>query len=117
VLVSVTGGMRTAEVPADRINLSFVLGNRAMIGSVNAAREHFESGVRDLLHAESEYPEWLSRLFTHRVAGLERHEELFEALEHGRGVIKVLCDVAADRPLAEPSGGRYGAAEQVATAG
>src|SRR6516162_8843376 len=36
VLSSVTGGDRKVEVPADRINLGFVLGNKVMVGTVNA---------------------------------------------------------------------------------
>src|SRR5262249_25088573 len=36
VLSSVTGGDRKVEVPADRINLDFVLGNKVMVGTVNA---------------------------------------------------------------------------------
>ena len=31
------------DVPADRINLEFVLGNKVMVGTVNANREHFEA--------------------------------------------------------------------------
>jgi threonine dehydrogenase-like Zn-dependent dehydrogenase len=96
VLISVTGGMRNAEVPTDRINLGFVLGNKVMVGSVNANHEHFEAGVRDLLHAEAQYPGWLGQLFTHRVRGLDNYAELFEILEHGTGVIKVFCEVAAE---------------------
>jgi threonine dehydrogenase-like Zn-dependent dehydrogenase len=93
VLLSVTGGARTAEVPADRINLDFVLGNRVMLGSVNASREHFEAGVRDMALAESTYPGFLKHLLTHPVKGLERVEELFETLG-ARGTIKVFCEVA-----------------------
>ena len=51
VLSSVTGGDRKIEVPADKINLEFVLGNKVMVGTVNANREYFESGVRDLSQA------------------------------------------------------------------
>ena len=36
------------EVPADRINLDFVLGNKVMVGTVNANREYFEMGVKDM---------------------------------------------------------------------
>lgn len=93
VLVSVTGGTRTAEVPADRINLDFVLGNRVMLGSVNAGREHFEAGVRDMALAESMYPGFLRSLLTHPVRGLEHVQELFETLG-ARGAIKVYCEVA-----------------------
>ena len=37
VLVSVTGGDAHGEVPADAINLGFVLGNKVMVGTVNAS--------------------------------------------------------------------------------
>jgi threonine dehydrogenase-like Zn-dependent dehydrogenase len=94
VLSSVTGGDRKIEVPADRINLEFVLGNKVMVGTVNANREYFELGVRDLAQAESEYPGWLNRLLTHRVEGLENYRELFEKLTAAKGAIKVYCEVA-----------------------
>ncbi len=42
VLSSVTGGKHTIEIDADKINLEFVLGNKVMVGTVNAGREHFE---------------------------------------------------------------------------
>ena len=53
VLSSVTGGDKMIEVPADRINLEFVLGNKVMVGTVNANREYFELGVRDMAQAEA----------------------------------------------------------------
>ena len=53
VLSSVTGGDRRCEVPADKINLEFVLGNKVMVGTVNANREYFERGVEDMALAES----------------------------------------------------------------
>jgi threonine dehydrogenase-like Zn-dependent dehydrogenase len=95
VLSSVTGGDRMIEVPADRINLDFVLGNKVMVGTVNANREYFEAGVRDLAQAEAEYPGWLGCLLTHPVAGLENFQELFEKLSGTKGAIKVYCEVAA----------------------
>lgn len=94
VLSSVTGGDRKIEVPADKINLEFVLGNKVMVGTVNANREYFEMGVKDLAQAESEYPGWLSRLLTHPVKGLENYKVLFEMLNNGNGAIKVFCEVA-----------------------
>jgi threonine dehydrogenase-like Zn-dependent dehydrogenase len=95
VLSSVTGGDRMIEVPADRINLDFVLGNKVMVGTVNANREYFESGVRDMSQAEEEYPGWLGRLLTHPVPGLENFQDLFEKLSSAKGAIKVYCEVAA----------------------
>ncbi len=94
VLSSVTGGDRTIEVPADRINLEFVLGNRVMVGTVNANRRYFESGARDMALAAAEYPGWLDRLLTHPVKGLENVEELFRTLTTTKGAIKVFCAVA-----------------------
>ncbi len=94
VLTSVTGGDRTIQIPADRINLGFVLGNKVVVGSVNANREYFEMGVKDLSQAELAYPGWLGRLLTHPVKGLENYRQLFEYLEHGTGVIKVFCEVS-----------------------
>ncbi len=94
VLSSVTGGDRKVEVPADKINLEFVLGNKVMVGTVNANREYFEMGVKDLAQAEAEYPGWLSRLLTHPVRGLQNYQELFAKLTNPNGAIKVFCEVA-----------------------
>ena len=95
VLSSVTGGGREVTVPADKINLDFVLGNKVMVGTVNANREYFESGVKDMAQAEAQYPGWLSKLLTHPVRGLENYRQLFEALNGAKGAIKVFCEIAA----------------------
>ncbi len=94
VLSSVTGGDKMLEIPADKINLEFVLGNKVMVGTVNANREYFEMGVRDMSQAEAEYPGWLARLLTHPVKGLENYQELFDKLTNAKGAIKVFCEVA-----------------------
>ena len=93
VLTSITGGGRRLEVPADRINLEFVLGNKVMVGSVNASRENFESGVRDMSQAEAEYPGWLRQLLTDPVRGLDNYRDLFERLQNPDGAIKIFCEV------------------------
>lgn len=92
-MVSVTGGSRLLEVPADKINLGFVLGNKVAFGSVNANREYFESGVKDLSTAELQYPGWLRRLLTHEVHGLENYAEMIRLLTDTKGAIKVYCNV------------------------
>ena len=95
VLSSVTGGDRKiCQVPADMINLHFVLGNKVMVGTVNANREYFEMGVRDMAHAEAEYPGWLERLLTHPVKGLENYSEPLDKLTSAKSAIKVFCEVA-----------------------
>ncbi len=83
ILASVTGGERkTDAVPSDKINQMFVLGNRAMVGTVNANREHFEMGVKDLALCEAMYAGWLSRMMTHKIKGLENYAEVFDILEN-----------------------------------
>src|SRR6476660_357744 len=94
VLSSVTGGDQMIQIPADRINLAFVLGNKVMVGTVNANREYFEMGVGDMAQAEAEYPGWLSKLLTDPVKGLENYQELFQKLTSPNGAIKVFCEVA-----------------------
>jgi threonine dehydrogenase-like Zn-dependent dehydrogenase len=94
-MVSVTGGSCQIEIPADKINLSFVLGNKVAFGSVNANREYFESGVKDLSTAELQYPGWLKKLLTHEVKGLENYGEMIRLLTETKGAIKVYCSVAA----------------------
>jgi threonine dehydrogenase-like Zn-dependent dehydrogenase len=93
VLSSVTGGDRKVEVPADRINLEFVLGNKVMVGTVNANREYFETGVQDMSAAVLEYGDWLLKLLTHPVHGLENYPKLLELLTKGNEVIKVYSEV------------------------
>jgi glucose 1-dehydrogenase len=94
-MVSVTGGSRQIEIPADKINLGFVLGNKVAFGSVNANREYFETGVKDLSTAELQYPGWLKGLLTDPVRGLENYAEMIRILTQAKGSIKVYCEVAA----------------------
>ena len=79
----------------DRINLGFVLGNKVMVGTVNANREYFEAGVSDFSRAELTWPGWLGKLLTHRVDGLAQFAQLVDLLEHGQNVIKAYCQVAS----------------------
>ena len=94
VLSSVTGGEHTLQVQADKVNLEFVLGNKLMVGTVNANRAYFESGVRDMTLAEALYPEWMKKLLTHPVKGLANYQQAFEYLEHAKDAIKVYYEVA-----------------------
>ncbi|MCL4708913.1 glucose 1-dehydrogenase [bacterium] len=94
VLSSITGANKMIEVPADKINLEYVLGNKVTVGTVNANREYFEMGVKDMAHAEAEYRGWLKRLLTHPVKGLENYQDLLNQLTTAKGAIKVFCEVA-----------------------
>src|SRR6185369_10400009 len=94
VLASVTGGERTYEVPVDRINQGFVLGNKVMVGTVNAHRDDFAEGVQDMLRAEAFYPGWLGRLLTTEIDGLDA-EQILEHFRARDGAIKAFVQVAA----------------------
>jgi threonine dehydrogenase-like Zn-dependent dehydrogenase len=96
VLASITGGDRKAEINSDRINQGFVLGNKVMVGTVNAAPSDFRSGVDDLIKAEAIYPGWLGQLLTTPIRGLENYEEMLRALTEDRDAIKVYVEVAAN---------------------
>jgi glucose 1-dehydrogenase len=93
MLASVTGGDRRAELPTDRINQRLVLGNRAMVGTVNAARRDFERGVERMAEAEAAYPGWLASLITTRIAGLAGYAEMLAHLEHDDDAIKVVVEL------------------------
>jgi glucose 1-dehydrogenase len=96
ILASVTGGNREHAIPADRINLDFVLGNKLVVGTVNANRDYFEAGVYDFARAELEFPGWLSQLLTHPVNGLEQYGEMMQTLTMERSAIKVFVNVACE---------------------
>ncbi|MPZ14464.1 MAG: alcohol dehydrogenase catalytic domain-containing protein [Chloroflexi bacterium] len=94
VLASVTGGDRKVEFNADTINQGFVLGNKVMVGTVNASRADFLSGVTDLIKAEALFPGWLGKLLTTPVRGLEQYEEMVRHLSENREAIKVYVQVS-----------------------
>jgi threonine dehydrogenase-like Zn-dependent dehydrogenase len=94
VASSVTGGRREVTVPSDEINLGFVLGNKVLVGTVNASREDFEAAVYDLAISEAEYPGWLARLFTRQVDGLNSCPQEIRLLESKPGSIKTFVEVA-----------------------
>src|SRR5437764_14185134 len=94
VLSSVTGGEKKAEVNADKINQGFVLGNKVTVGTVNASRADFVSGVDDMVKAEAFFPGWFDKLLTMRVNGLENYAEMLRHLTEDKEAIKVYVEVA-----------------------
>jgi glucose 1-dehydrogenase len=95
VLSSITGGDRKVEVNSDAINQSFVLGNKVMVGTVNASAADFRSGVDDLIKAEALFPGWLGQLLTTPIKGLENFEQMLRELTENRDAIKVYVEVAS----------------------
>lgn len=94
VWTSVTGGKRKVEVPSDHLNLNWVLGNKLLLGSVNANRRHFEAGIRDLALAEVTYPGVVGRILTHPVEGLDNYREMMRLLVDDPTALKVYVKVA-----------------------
>ena len=93
ILASVTGGDCQHTISADKINLDFVLGNKLVVGTVNANRQYFETGVYDFARAELEFPGRLSKLLTHPVNGLESCAEMMQTLTMEKNAIKVFVNV------------------------
>lgn len=91
---SITGGDRKTEVPSDKINIEWVLGNKLLLGSVNANRTHFEMGIRDLALGNVMYPGVLEKILTHPVDGMDNHAEMMRLLIEDDDALKVFVNVA-----------------------
>jgi glucose 1-dehydrogenase len=64
-LTGISHGERVTEVRSDAMNSALVLANKAVFGSVNAARRHYDQAADALAAAD---PGWLTRLITRRLA-------------------------------------------------
>jgi glucose 1-dehydrogenase len=96
VWTSITGADRRHEVASDKINIDFVLGNKLLLGSVNANREHFEMGIRDLALGEMMYPGVIERILTNPVNGLDNYKEMMRLLVEEKSALKVYMNVAEE---------------------
>jgi threonine dehydrogenase-like Zn-dependent dehydrogenase len=94
VWTSVTGGRQHVEVPSDKVNLDWVLGNKLLLGSVNANREHFEMGIKDLALGEVMYPGVIERILTTPIEGLDNYAQMMSALVDDTQALKVFVEVA-----------------------
>jgi threonine dehydrogenase-like Zn-dependent dehydrogenase len=64
VLTGIPGGDRPLDVHGAALMRQLVLQNQAMVGSVNAARGHFQMGVNDLLTATHRWGDHVAGLIT-----------------------------------------------------
>lgn len=96
VWTSITGGEARCELPSDKINLSWVLGNKLLVGSVNANRGHFEAGIRDLALGEAHYPGVTHRILSHPVDGLDNYGQAMNLLVTDKAALKVFINVAEE---------------------
>jgi len=89
VLTGIPGGDRPLEVPGAELIRRMVLGNRVMLGSVNASRDHYQMAVDDLYQAHLRWGDHVARLITHRYP----HKEFAAALARdGVDEIKVVVE-------------------------
>lgn len=66
VVTGIPGGDRPLELDGAELIRQLVLDNQVMVGSVNAARDHYQMAVDDLMHASLLWGDHVSRLITHR---------------------------------------------------
>lgn len=94
VWTSITGGERKIDVPSDAVNLNWVLGNKMLVGSVNANFRHFESGISDLALGDVTFPGVLPKVLTNPVDGLDNYAEMMRLLVEDKDALKVYVNVA-----------------------
>lgn len=88
VLASITGGDKSIMICSDCFNQGLVLGNKIVVGTVNAHRKDFEQGICDLLAAEKRWPGLVAKLITARYPP----ERITEAVSVMDGNIKVIIE-------------------------
>lgn len=66
VLTGIPGGERPLQIPGAELIRQLVLDNQVMVGSVNAARDHYQMAVDDLMQARLLWGDHVQKLITHR---------------------------------------------------
>lgn len=66
VLTGIKGGDRSLQIPGAELIRQLVLENQVMLGSVNAARGHFQIAADDLAQAHLHWGAQIAGLTTHR---------------------------------------------------
>ncbi|MEK8126401.1 glucose 1-dehydrogenase [Paenibacillus filicis] len=87
-LLGVTPGSTNIDIAADSINRELVLENKCIVGSVNASRKDFETGLYRLKRMEELFPGVLDKLITDRLT-----LENLPRLDFKRIGIKAVVDV------------------------
>jgi threonine dehydrogenase-like Zn-dependent dehydrogenase len=96
VWTSITGGKHTIPVLSDKLNIEWVLGNKLLLGSVNANREYFESGIKDFALGEVMYPGVIQKILTNPVNGLDKFADMMKLLVEEKSALKVFVNVASE---------------------
>lgn len=92
VLTGIPGGDRPIQVPGAELMRALVLNNQILLGSVNAARDHYQTAVDDLGRAQLLWGDHLQKLITNRVP----YRDFTAALtHHAADEIKVVVQWAS----------------------
>jgi threonine dehydrogenase-like Zn-dependent dehydrogenase len=91
VLTGIPGGDRPLEIPGAELMRQLVLDNQAMVGSVNAARDHFQLAVDDLGLAQLHWGDHVAKLISHR----HPYTDLAALSQHPTDEIKSVIEWAA----------------------
>ena len=85
-LTGISHSDRVTEAHPDVMNKALVLGNKAVFGTVNAARRHYDQAADALAQAD---PDWLARIITRRLPA----DQWPAALEKRPEDIKIVIDM------------------------
>ena len=89
VLTGIPGGDRPLEIPGADLMRRLVLQNQVMVGSVNAARDHYQMALDDLRVATLLWGDHVTKLITDR----HHYADCAGALtSHGAGEIKAVIE-------------------------
>lgn len=86
-LAGVPTGNAIREIPADKINLEMVLGNKVILGIVNANRRYFDLGVTRMGEIRDKWPGLLERFLTQRLSIEEFEKELPRPMDDIKTVV------------------------------
>ncbi len=94
VLTGIPGGERPLQIQGADLMRRLVLNNQVMVGSVNAARDHYQMAVEDLSQARFRWGDLVQQLITHR----HPYQDFQAALgHHGDDEIKVVLEWASSQ--------------------
>jgi threonine dehydrogenase-like Zn-dependent dehydrogenase len=89
VLTGIPGGDRPLEIQGAELIRRLVLANQVMVGSVNAARDHYQMAVDDLNHARLLWGDHVQQLITHHYLNAEFETALHQ---HSSDEIKAVIE-------------------------
>lgn len=87
-LTSVTGGNKEITLPLEKINIDFVLNNKALVGIVNANIRDYHSGIRHMSFFEQMWPGLVEKLITRRLKPNQCLEALVKKPEDIKTVVE-----------------------------